>query len=336
MKSKTLKQIQRQRRRNKKKRPVQRMNRAIKQKVLQVKNQQDSLVEEAKNKGDDPINCCICASVYVLDKHTIYKIGVCGHLLCKECHDGIYVGPKPQCLLCRKPLQPETAYDCHRITSERESDSLVEQNRLQSLEYGWGSIQRRGPNRFPSASNNDLDAIQRNFPSVSNNGWGAIQRTGHNRLPSGSTETSIPAAVVVPINNKPTNADRRNMRAWQRSHNSNYPNSPETSSTQTTHTNRQPYQTLRKVYRQHLNSVSEKDIIKWEEIRRERYEAEEQQDQLESIEINGNESTEMRWEPQPYQVVDMTGESGSINENKDSGARESALMERLENWFDNN
>ena len=44
----------------------------------------------------------------------------------------------------------------------------------------------------------------------------------------------------------------------------------------------------------------------------------------------------MRWGPQPHQVVDMTGESESINENEDSGARENALLERLENWFDNN
>ena len=121
------------------------------------------------------------------------------------------------------------------------------------------------------------------------------------------------------------------MRAWQRSHNSNYPNSPETSSTQIIHTNRQPYQTLREVYGQHLNSVPEEDIIKWEEIRRERYEAEEQQDQLESNEINGNGSTEMRWGTQAHQVVDMTSESESINENEDSGTRENSLLESLEN-----
>ena len=102
------------------------MNRALKQKVLRVKNQQDSLVEEAKNKGDDPINCCICASEYDLEKRTIYKIGVCGHFLCKECHDVIYVGPKPQCPFCRKLLRPETAYDRHRTSSERESESLIE------------------------------------------------------------------------------------------------------------------------------------------------------------------------------------------------------------------
>ena len=44
----------------------------------------------------------------------------------------------------------------------------------------------------------------------------------------------------------------------------------------------------------------------------------------------------MRWGPQPHQVVDMTGDSESINENEHSEARVNARMERLENWFDNN
>ena len=44
----------------------------------------------------------------------------------------------------------------------------------------------------------------------------------------------------------------------------------------------------------------------------------------------------MRWGPQFHQVVDMTGESESINENEDSGARENEMMARLESQFDNN
>ena len=116
----------------------------------------------------------------------------------------------------RKLLRNTTVNDCHRLVLEREVDSLAEQNRLQHMENGWGSIQRTGPNRFPSDWN----------------------------------QNPLPLPVVVPMRTGPTNSDRRNMRAWLRSHQN---------VTQTTHTRRQPYQTLLEVYGRHLNSVSEQD-----------------------------------------------------------------------------
>ena len=130
--------------------------------------------------------------------------------------------------------------DRHRLVAKRSTDILAEQNRLQRI---------------------ILDRIATSHQQVSSvltsgNGFGAIRGRGSHRFPSGWNRTPLSPPVAVQMHTGPTNADRRNMRLWQRNHQ----HVNDKISQRITQAHWQPYRTLIEVYGRHLNSASDHNI----------------------------------------------------------------------------